>query len=152
MGGAGNVEHLGKRLCGRRIRSFDAARHIHAGQESLVEIGITDDEGQTYRLRCHSDGWGLAVDEGPPAGIDMGSFGAVEVSTAGVLLNRVDRAFSIRVRESDQPFGVLLIGQGKQRVLIFNWGDELYLETETPELLSEATYDLICDATAQDGD
>jgi hypothetical protein len=96
-------------ICGRSLTAVRFEEHVFRERRSLVSIWLGFGAGG-IKLRTAPDGWGLAVETGPPQVADLGEHGRIEVrkphDVAELTVGRVESAWAVVSSESPVPIGV----------------------------------------------
>jgi len=133
-------------LCGKTVARLCVAGHEPSGEIHAVWLETGPAAG--FAIRGAPDGWSLLVDTTPPVGLDLGQYGRVTLTEASAELMPtsavVRRVSALLSPESDRPFGLQIQFGTGHAVVVYNWGDDIKLESEVAAVVGAVAYQPLC--------
>lgn len=115
----------------------------------LLAVIVELDDGSSVSLMSAPDGWGLVGEPSSPKAADLGPYGRIEPPSSPTgalssLTGKICRVAMLIAPEAERPFGVRMdFGEG-QRLIVYNWADELELRDGMTAELGEARVAWVC--------
>lgn len=129
-------------LVGRTVAACRVEEHVFEAKRTPLHVGLAFTDGATVTLGVASDGQSLQLGTQRLREFDMAESGIVELRGEGTPCDALAPGVRIRAAVPLVDEDRLTIGLGFEtdagNVYVYNWGDELFIEAELPDVVRAA--------------